>query len=231
MVLFSFILLDGCANLNKEKFVIEEKSKSEINKEKVEESIEIDSDVKNIDSGDNKINKLIYNVVKITDEEKVEYTQWVEKDHIYRVAIERVNEDPVEYLHLRDYFFIDNAEEPQYFEVTYPSKLNKKADRYVYDACGFEVDYIDINFDDNKDIVISLGHQGSNADMVNCAYVYENGEYVYKKSFEQIVNYSVDNSDKLIIGTYSAGPYEHVEIKYAYRDGKFVEVSEDVIEN
>ena len=33
--------------------------------------------------------------------------------------------------------------------------------------------------------------------MVSCAYVYENGEYVYKKSFENIPNYRIDNSEKL----------------------------------
>lgn len=180
-----------------------------------------------VDSGNARINALIDDVVKLTDEENVEYSQWVEEGQIYRVAIERIQENPVEYSHLRDYFFIDTDDGINSFEVDYPSKLDINADRYVYDACEFEADYIDVNFDGNKDIVISLGHQGSNGDMVSCAYVYENGEYVYKKSFENIPNYRIDNSEKLIIGTFSSGPYEHVDIKYAYQDGNFIKISEE----
>ena len=230
MIILSFLILCGCANGNNKQevdVIRDDNFQADIQKEKDKEFNEIDTKIMKIDSGNARINALIDDVVKLTDEENVEYSQWVEEGQIYRVAIERIQENPVEYSHLRDYFFIDTDDGINSFEVDYPSKLDINADRYVYDACEFEADYIDVNFDGNKDIVISLGHQGSNGDMVSCAYVYENGEYVYKKSFENIPNYRIDNSEKLIIGTFSSGPDEHVDIKYAYQDGNFIKISEE----
>jgi hypothetical protein len=91
------------------------------------------------------------------------------------------------------------------------------SDRYVYNACDFEAEYIDVTFDGKKDIVISLGHAGAIGDMVHCAYVYEDGKFVYVKSFEEIPNYSINEEEKCIEGAI------HDEVKkYTYEDHEFV---------
>ena len=67
-----------------------------------------------------------------------------------------------------------------------------KSDRYTYDDCDFQAEYVDITFDGKKDIVISLGYEETSGNMVHCAYVNDGGDFVYVKSFEEIPNYSIN---------------------------------------
>ena len=93
MILLSFLILCGCANGNNKQevdVIRDDNFQADIQKEKDKEFNEIDTKIMKIDSGNARINALIDDVVKLTDEENVEYSQWVEEGQIYRVAIERI---------------------------------------------------------------------------------------------------------------------------------------------
>ena len=148
---------------------------------------------------------------------EVQYEEYVNDDKdCYHVALQRKEEVEGEYRHVFDYFFVNGT----YLGVSYPSKSAKMdLDRYVFDACDFEVDYVDVTFDGNKDIVISLGHQGNVGTMVHCAFVYEDGLFEYVKSFESIPNYSINESDQCIEGEIGG-----TVTRYVYEGGEFKNV-------
>ena len=49
-------------------------------------------------------------------------------------------------------------------------------------------------------------------------YLYEEGEYQYEKSFEEIPNFEINSEEKIITGSYISGG-ESCYIKYMYQDG------------
>lgn len=196
--------------------------KSECEEETVEteESPQEISDVQvfDVDIEDEAFEAFVRSKVTLSDNEMIEKTEWIEDQVCYRVAVERVTEIEGEYKHLADYIFV-KEDTFKYVKVTYPSKFEAMdTDRYVYDACDFEVKYEDITFDGYKDIIISLGHQGAAGTCVSCAYVFENGDFVYAKSFELIPNYSINDTEKCIEGFYGNNTY-----KYQFVGGEFVE--------
>jgi hypothetical protein len=138
-----------------------------------------------------------------------------EEQECYHVSIKRPVEKADEYDHFFDCFFAKGT----YAGVFYASKSDDmNADRYVFDACDFKAEYIDVTLDGNKDIVISLGHQGAAGTEVHCAYVYEDGGFVYRKSFENIPNYGIAHN-----GTELFGLFNEKATSYVYINGEFVE--------
>lgn len=201
----------------------------------VEETISADSisedrvaiDISDIDCDDEEILNAIETECTISASEDIEYTGWVDDDkNVFRIALKRHTPVENEYVHLKDYFII-KKDGVQTLLVDYSSDLD--GDRHVFDACDFCAEYIDVNFDNNKDLVISLGHEGPHAYKKYCAYLYEEGEYQYEKSFEEIPNFEINNEEKVIIGSYISGG-ESYYIKYMYQDGAFVEITEDCFE-
>lgn len=157
----------------------------------------------------------------LTDQSKIEYAGYLDDDReCFRIAIERSKEQDGEYSHLRDYFYMDGA----FVNVDYPSRSDSMdSDRYVCDACDFSAELVDVTFDGHKDLVISLGHQGAHGTEEHCAYVYEDGRYKYKKSFEKIPNYSLDIENKKIHGWVRSNAEKTNEFSFVYKDGEFVE--------
>ena len=150
----------------------------------------------------------------VRDEEYID-----ENSECYHLSLQRPYEKAGEYAHFYDGFFVNG----NYIGVFYASKSDDMdSDRYVFDACDFTAELVDVTFDGNKDLVISLGHQGAHGTEVHCAYVYEDGSYVYKKSFEQIPDYSLDHENKKILGRADSGA-ESNEASYSYENGEFVE--------
>ena len=157
--------------------------------------------------------------VPLEPDQQIESSGYVDlEEKCYHVSVGRKASVDGEYDHLKDFFFIDDEGKTLQFEVDYPSKSESMdSDRYVFAACDFDAKYIDVTFDGKKDVVISLGHAGASGDMVYCAYVYENGDFVYVKSFESIPNYTVNEKDKCIEGEVNG------EItQYIYSDHEFV---------
>lgn len=186
-----------------------------------------------IECEDADIDAEIAKIMHLDEEKQIEYAEWVDEGKkLYHVSVGRSEENALEYSHLEDFFFTKENGDVISLAVDYPSKsAPMDSDRYVFEACDFKAEYIDVNFDGHEDIVISLGNQGSGGVSVSCAYVYEDGKFIYKKSFEEIPNYVIDNNEKVITGTYSHGYDQHVEVKYEYKDQEFVLVSEDTASN
>ena len=211
LLLCCLLLLVACGNVGQPGEVPEESLR-------LSEEDDADESVRE-ESEDDEFEGLVRSTVKLSQNETIERTEWIEENACYRVAVERTMEVEGEYKHLADYIFVKN-ETVKCIKVTYPSKLEAMdADRYVFDACGFEVKYEDITFDGHKDIVISLGHQGAAGTCVSCAYVFENGDFVYVKSFEDIPNYSINDAQKCIEGS-----FEDKTFKYQYINGEFDEI-------
>ena len=155
--------------------------------------------------------------IELTSDKEIESSGWVDDSQkCYRVAIKRTSDIAGEYSHVQDYFFIEE-DTIICIKVDYPSKLdNINNDRYVYDACDFSADFADITFDGKEDIVISLGHQGASGTKVHCAYIFEDNDYIYAKSFENIPNYYINEESKCV-----NGEYEGEIFSYVYENGIF----------
>ena len=177
---------------------------------------------------DQKFKKYVDKMVIIDKGELIDKSWWIAEDMVYRVSINLTEEDRWGISHSRDYFFIKDTPF-KCIEVNYPSKGdNPLSDRYPWDACGFEAEFRDVTFDGNKDIIICLGYGGTSAARIHCAYVFENGDYVYKKSFEKISDYSVNNAEKCIEGWYRSGTCYYRQ-RAIYENGEFV--IEDFLED
>ena len=159
------------------------------------------------------IKEYIAENVTISDDKCIEYEGWLdEEETCYRVAIEYKEEQEGEYSHSEDYFVFVLG---NYIECVYVDYTKDKigCDRYVWDACDFGAYLEDVTFDGELDLIISLGHAGAGGDLVYCAYVFEDGKYIYTNSFEKITNYKIDGENKYIV---SMGDSERI-FKY---DGK-----------
>lgn len=192
----------------------------------VSDSVSINNTDLKVSCDDFDINRVIDKELVLSGDEEIEYAEWVEEKEVFRIAIKRNEEFLNEYNHSRDYFFIKKDDCVHAFVVDYPSKKESRdSDRYVFDACDFCAEYLDVNFDNNKDLIIFLGYDGSHAYKRYCAYLSDEGEYRYEKSFEEIPNFEIDNEKKLIKGSYVSGGETYYP-KYEFKDGIFVKVSE-----
>lgn len=161
----------------------------------------------------------------VPDGAEIEYEDWVDSEHnVYRVALQRTEEDPDEYLHLMDYFLFQEEDGSVITtKVDYPSKNDSLySDRYIGAVCEFDAELVDVTFDGHKDLVISLGNFGAQGASGHCAYVYEDGEYIYKKSFEEIPNYVIDEPNHCITGSSRGNAVTYYDYVYEYIDGEFV---------
>ena len=163
--------------------------------------------------------------LNVPDGAEIEYEDWVDAEHtVYRVALQRTEEDSDEYLHLMDYFLFQEEDGSVItIKVDYPSKDDGlDSDRYVGDVCDFDAEFVDVTFDGHKDLVISLGNFGAQGAAGHCVYVYEDGDYVYKKSFEDIPNYAIDEVNQCITGSSRGNAVTYYDYVYEYKDGDFV---------
>ena len=179
-------------------------------------------------SGDVDIDESINSNLKIGDGEEVQFAEWVDEEKtVFHIALQFIEQPENEYQHSRDYLFVKDKDGSIIsFDVDYPSKKDYGTDRYVNDACGFDVQYMDVNFDGEKDILIFLGYITTAGSYYHCAYIYQDGDFVYTPSFEQIACFELLEDEQLIEGSYNSGG-EHVVQKYEYQNGEFVMVSEE----
>lgn len=167
------------------------------------------------------LGKYISENIKLSDDKEIEYEGWLDQDKkCYRVAIQYKEEQVDKYNHAEDYFFFIMDDDIECVYVDY-TKEKIGSDRYVWNACDFEAYLEDVTFDENLDLIISLGHAGAGGDLVYCAYVYNDGKYIYTNSFEKIINYKIDRENKHIV---SGGSHNQV---YEYNGEEFVEQTPD----
>lgn len=231
-----FVALVGCEKANNKTTAPTDSTESSSESEQIEvtdntedtEATEDRQNHKDYMSGDVDIDESINSNLKIGDGEEFQFAEWVDEEKtVFHIALQFIEQPENEYQHSRDYLFVKDKDGSIIsFDVDYPSKKDYDADRYVNDACGFDVQYMDVNFDGEKDILIFLGYITTAGSYHNCAYIYQDGDFVYTPSFEQIACFELLEDEQLIEGSYNSGG-EHVVEKYEYQDGEFVMVSEE----
>ena len=172
---------------------------------------------------DDSFDSYVRESICLSDDEEIESFGWIEDQVCFKVSIRRTYNIEGEYSHLSDYVFVNEGDKYTYVNITYPLKGDSfDSDRYVWLYNEFIVKYEDVTFDGKKDIVVSLGYQGTQCIAINCAYINVDGQFIYEKSFESIPNYSVNDNEKCIEGF-----YEDYMCKYIYEDGQFIEIEKE----
>lgn len=176
--------------------------------------------------------------MELAEDEELECYEWIDEEKTcLRARIQFTEQPENAYRHKADYFFfltedqtirdslyVDYAHSELGFKDNSPEMLRR--DRYAADACSFDAHFEDVTFDGQEDLMISLGYQGVHGIPVYCAYIYQNGRYIYEQSFEDIPDYTVDAEHQRIIGYCNSGADSYTEPEYEYRNGEFVKVGE-----
>ena len=201
---------------NKDKSDIEEKNSEEISEEISE-----------------KTEAYINAYINLSDDIEVEGYEWMQYDdeQVLRVKIQ-YKELPINnYKHKEDYFLFITPDEDvsMILVVNYEDKgihirLDEEVEctgnHYLGEGCSFTAHFEDITFDGNKDLIISVGN--SRHAEYYCAYIYENDEFRYEKTFEHIPSYEISNDEKAIHGSDTDGMGLFIDTTYEYRNGEFV---------
>lgn len=225
------VLLVGCGNnADSNITVISDTSiNNEIDKNTINNEDDTQPEISLIHVDDSELENVVNDVVSISEGQLIEKAEWIEKGIVFRVAIERSEELPGEYRHLKDYIFV-KEDKIKWFVVDYASKKDSfDSNRYVGSACEFDILYEDVTFDGVKDVLISLGYFGASSKKY-CAYVYSGNEFVYVKSFENIMFDHIDNNSRCIVGFESDGYGRKVGSKYEYYEGEFFLTEETIFE-
>lgn len=172
------------------------------------------------------LSEYIEKYVTLTDDTEIE--GWEMLDHngenILRIKVGYNQEDLRGTIegHKEDYFIFlnGNGEAGYVLQVGYE-------DKYVGMACGYSAHFEDVTFDGNDDLLICLGGHKAQG---YCAFIYENGQYRYEKSFENIPDYEVDAQNHVIRGSNPDSATAHTYWTFEYRNGEFVEVEEKRIQ-
>lgn len=166
------------------------------------------------------LEKAVEDMVNLSEDEEIESEGWVDEAHLlYRIKVQYKEPQEKEYQHKRDYFFfVDEKVVP--LEVDYPSKFETDGNRYVWDACDFEVKFEDVTFDGKEDLLISLGYSGAQGNEIWCAYAFDGEKFTYIKSFEEIPDYWVDSENRVICGSSRDGYASYILFTYSFDSDK-----------
>lgn len=169
--------------------------------------------------------------VSLSDDTEIEGCEWMQygEEQVLRVKIQYREQPENDYRHKEDYFLfitqdgdVSNIIEVNYEDKGVPSGIETDCatEHQLGWACGFDAHFEDVTFDGEEDLLIFVGHSKSSE--FYCAYIYENGEFHYERTFEHIPSYKVDTEKELIYGsaTYSASSFG--EGTYNYINGEFL---------
>lgn len=169
--------------------------------------------------------------VSLSDDTEIEDCEWMQygDEQVLRVKVQYKEQPENDYQHKEDYFLfltrdedVSNIIEVNYDDKGVPSGIETDcaAQHQLGWACGFDAHFEDVTFDGEEDLLISVGDSKSSS--FYCAYIYENGEFRYERTFEHIPSYVVDTEKEVIYGsaTYSATSFG--DVTYEYINGKFL---------
>lgn len=181
-------------------------------------------------SGNAEINELAEQTIVLEEGEQIEAQEWVDPT-CFRVKISYRDLAGSVAVHCRDYFFFCE-DDPLSVMVDYAAQSGSGVERPVYPGCDFEARREDVNFDGHPDLLIALGNKTGGADQCWCAYLYEDGGYRYEPSFEEIVNYRLNTSGKVIYSNYLRNG-TGIEDFYSYNDpvGEFEKTGSCTVAN
>ncbi len=162
-------------------------------------------------------------IAPFEDGEMLNSEDWIDENQkCFRVML--INKE--DHRLTKDYFFYredDGSVIP--LAVDYPGVEEVGADRHYEALWGdYEAKLEDVNFDGHDDIIISLDVEEGNYNKIHCAYIFEDGEFVYNPSFEKITNYKVDVKNAVIQSELIDG--KSIKKKYSYdKESKtFIEI-------
>ena len=148
-----------------------------------------------------------------------EYIKVADGDRVYELIV-------------TDYEINDGSE----FDFWYEAKVfvsEKREDEYYF-LYSYEVTgrignasggliLKDINFDGQKDILVSLGHFGNQAFVKFTCFLKKNETYELNKSFSKITNPSLDMQNQQVLSTWRNWSASHSWAMYSYICGEFIE--------
>ncbi len=184
------------------------------------ESNEEENDIgKESERIDEKAEPYIEAYVNLSDDTEIEGCEWMQygDEQVLRVKIQYKEQPENAYRHKEDYFLFitPDGNVSNVLEINYE-------DKYIGSACGFEAHFEDVTFDGEKDLLIFLGHSGNGAADACCAYIYENGEFRYERTFEHISYYKVDIENEVIYGYMRYSATSFADLTYKYVNGEFI---------
>ncbi len=171
------------------------------------------------------LSEYIEKYVTLTDDTEIE--GWEMLDHngenILRIKVGYNQEDLRGTIqgHKEDYFIFlnGNGEAGYVLQVGYEDKTLG----YV---CDYSAHFEDVTFDGNDDLLIYLGDGRYSPHY--CAFIYENGQYRYEKSFEDIPYYELDMENQVIRANDGLSASEEVDYIFEYKNGEFVLTEENI---
>ncbi len=171
------------------------------------------------------LSEYVEKYVTLTDDTEIE--RWEMLNHngenILRIRVGYNQEDLRGTIqgHKEDYFiFLDgNGEAGYVLQVGYEDKTLG----YV---CDYSAHFEDVTFDGNDDLLIYLGDGRYSPHY--CAFIYENGQYRYEKSFEEIPYYELDMENQVIRANDGLSATEEVDYIFEYKNGEFVLTEENI---
>lgn len=184
---------------------------------------------------DEKAESYIDAYVSLSDDTEIEGCEWMQygDEQVLRVKIQYKEQPENAYRHKEDYFLFitPDGNVSNVLEINYEDKglapfWDRETDcatqHKVGSACGFEAHFEDVTFDGEKDLLIFLGHSGNGSADACCAYIYENGEFRYERTFEHISYYKVDIENEVIYGYMRYSATSFADLTYKYVNGEFI---------
>jgi len=83
----------------------------------------------------------------------------------------------------------------------------------------------DVNFDGQRDILVSQGHFGNQGLVTFACFIYNNGVYKLNESFSDIPNPAIDNENNKILSTWRNWAASHSWAMFSYIDGEFIKTN------
>lgn len=184
-------------------------------------------------SVDEKAECYINDYINLSNDTEVEGYEWMQYDNeqVLHVKIQYKELTVNNYRHKEDYFLFIVQEEKvsQILLVDYEDKgIHVRLDEgtecinnhILGEGCSFDAHFEDVTFDNQEDLVISVGN--SRHAEYYCVYVYEDGEFRYEKTFEHIPSYVVDIDNEVIYGSDTDGMGLYFDTTYEYKNGEFL---------
>lgn len=185
------------------------------------------------DKVDEKAEPYIVAYVSLSDDTEIEYCNWMEygEEQVLRVAIQYKEQPENDYRHKEDYFLFisQDGDVLNVIEVNYEDKGLGMADGMETDCathhrlgwgCDFDAHFEDVTFDGEEDLLIFVGD--GRCDRHYCAYIYENGEFRYERTFEHIPVGVVDTEKEVIYGSATYSAMSFGDVTYKYINGEFL---------
>lgn len=185
------------------------------------------------DKVDEKAEPYIDAYVNLSSDTEIEGCEWMQygDGQVLRVKVQYTVQPENDYQHKEDYFLfitqtgeVSNVIEVNYEDkgVPYGLETDCATEHELGWACGFDAHFEDVTFDGKDDLLIFVGYSGNSGAGFYCAYIYEDGDFRYERTFEHIPSYKVDAVNEVIYGEMRGSAESFYDYVYKYENGEFI---------